>query len=96
MTLKVLVLNSGSSSIKFELFEMPSEKREARGLLERIGEEQSKLTYTMGETSKAIEKKVADHGQGLRLIIDALTDLRDKPRISASKTAIPVAALTKF
>jgi len=74
MTLKVLVLNSGSSSIKFELFDMPAEKREAGGLLERIGEEQSKLTYTMGESKKAIEKKVSDHGQGLRLIIDALTD----------------------
>ncbi len=74
MSLKVLVLNSGSSSIKFELFEMPSEKREARGLLERIGEEQSKLTYTIGETKKVVDKKVADHGQGLRLIIEALTD----------------------
>lgn len=74
MSLKVLVLNSGSSSIKFELFEMPSEKREARGLLEKIGEEQSKLTYNIGESKKVIDQKVADHGQGLRLIIDALTD----------------------
>ena len=74
MTLKVLVLNSGSSSIKFELFDMPAEKREAGGLLERIGEEQSKLTYTIGEVKKTVEEKIADHGQGLRLIIDALTD----------------------
>jgi acetate kinase len=74
MSLKVLVLNSGSSSIKFELFEMPSEKREARGLLEKIGEEQSKLTYNIGDSKKVIDQKVADHGQGLRLIIDALTD----------------------
>jgi acetate kinase len=74
MTLKVLVLNSGSSSIKFELFDMPAEKREAGGLLERIGEDQSKLTYSIGETKKTVEEKIADHGQGLRLIIDALTD----------------------
>jgi len=74
MSLKVLVLNSGSSSIKFELFEMPSEKRQARGLLEKIGEEQSKLTYTIGDSKYTIDQKVADHGQGLRLIIDALTD----------------------
>jgi len=74
MSIKVLVLNSGSSSIKFELFEMPDEKREARGLLEKIGEESSKLTYTLGDDKKVIEKRIADHGQGLRLIIDALTD----------------------
>ena len=74
MSTKVLVLNSGSSSIKFELFEMPAEKREARGLLEKIGEEASKLTYTFGETKKVIDQKVADHGEGLRLIINALTD----------------------
>ncbi|MCL2822380.1 MAG: acetate kinase [Polyangiaceae bacterium] len=74
MSLKVLVLNSGSSSIKFELFEMPSEQRQARGLLERIGEDQSRLTYTLGETKKIIDEKVADHGQGLKLIVKALTD----------------------
>jgi len=74
MSIKVLVLNSGSSSIKFELFEMPSETRQARGLLERIGEDQSRLTYTLGETKKVINEKVADHGQGLRLIISVLTD----------------------
>ncbi|MFW5741438.1 MAG: acetate/propionate family kinase, partial [Myxococcota bacterium] len=74
MSIKVLVLNSGSSSIKFELFEMPAEKREARGLLEKIGEDTSKLSYTIGDAKKVVEQKVEDHGDGLRLIIDALTD----------------------
>ncbi|PIE06297.1 MAG: acetate kinase, partial [Sorangium cellulosum] len=73
MSLKVLVLNSGSSSIKFELFEMPEEKRIVRGLLERIGEDQSKLTFSVSEKKTCIEEKVADHSKGLRLIIDALT-----------------------
>ena len=88
MPLKILVLNSGSSSIKFELFEMPSEKRQARGLLERIGEDQSRLSYTISETKKVVEEKISDHGQGLRLIINALTDyecggLRDISEIGA-------------
>ena len=39
--MKILVINSGSSSIKFELFNMPSRDVEASGALQRIGEEQS-------------------------------------------------------
>jgi acetate kinase len=73
--MKVLVLNSGSSSIKFELYDMPEEKPRGRGLLQRIGESESDLTYSLGSSAKkTISKRVADHGEGLRLIIDALLD----------------------
>ncbi len=39
--MKILVINAGSSSIKYQLFEMPAEKVVAKGLLEKIGEETS-------------------------------------------------------
>ena len=72
--MKILVINSGSSSIKFELFDMPSEKREAKGLLQRIGEPESRLTCTIGEAHHDIAEPVADHEQGLKRIVEVLTD----------------------
>lgn len=86
--MKVLVINSGSSSIKFELFDMPEEKVEAKGLLQRIGESESELGYTLGGNKHEIKKPIADHGAGLQLIIDSLLDtskggLKDISEISA-------------
>jgi acetate kinase len=72
--MKILVINSGSSSIKFELFAMPEERALASGLLQRIGEDQSELGYTINGEKHDVKKPVADHSAGLRLIIDALTD----------------------
>lgn len=43
--MKILVINAGSSSIKYQLFEMPAEKVLAKGLLEKIGEEDSRLNH---------------------------------------------------
>ncbi len=74
MSLKVLVVNSGSSSIKFELYQMPEEKVEAKGLLQRIGEPQSELKCKIGSTEKVVSRPVPDHADGLKLIMDTLTD----------------------
>lgn len=74
MPLKVLVVNSGSSSIKFELYQMPEEKVEARGLLQRIGESQSELKCKIGDHEKVVSRPVPDHADGLKLIMDTLTD----------------------
>jgi acetate kinase len=74
MSLKVLVVNSGSSSIKFELYQMPEEKVEAKGLLQRIGEPQSELKCKIGATEKVVARPVPDHADGLKLIMDTLTD----------------------
>ena len=76
--LKILVINSGSSSIKFELFNMPSQRVEASGALSRIGEvagvQGAELSLKVGGTAREVKQPVADHAQGLRLIMDALTD----------------------
>lgn len=74
MSKRILVINSGSSSIKFELFSMPEERVEASGMLQRIGDDGSVLRYRNSAGEHAIEQPVADHAEGLRLILAALSD----------------------
>lgn len=72
--MKILVINAGSSSIKYQLFEMPAEKVVAKGLLEKIGEETSKLTHSSDTKEHKIETKAADHSAGMKIILDTLVD----------------------
>ncbi|HMK60526.1 MAG TPA: acetate kinase [Dissulfurispiraceae bacterium] len=72
--MKVMVLNAGSSSIKYQLFEMKGGSVLTSGLLEQIGEESSRLKYKWingnGETKESVEEgHIADHSAGLRLIL---------------------------
>ncbi len=71
--MKILVINAGSSSIKYQLFEMPAEKVIARGLLEKIGEETSKLTHSYDSKVHKTNAKAADHLAGMKIILDTLT-----------------------
>jgi len=71
--MKVLVINSGSSSIKYQLFDMLDKSVLAAGLLERIGESKSRLTHhspnEQGQMSKLVKTPaVADHQAGFDLI----------------------------
>jgi acetate kinase len=71
--MKVLVINSGSSSIKYRLFDMTARTVLASGALEQIGETQSRLTHRthnrQSETKKVVMKKpVADHREGFQRI----------------------------
>jgi acetate kinase len=70
--MKVLVINAGSSSIKYQLFEMPAEKVLAKGLLEKIGEETSQLNHFSDSKEYKIKTKAADHSAGMKLILDTL------------------------
>lgn len=73
--MKILVLNCGSSSIKYQLIDMKDESVLAKGLVERIGNEGSVLTHrpSSGEKIK-IEAPVPDHGVGIKLVLEALID----------------------
>ncbi len=76
--MRILVLNSGSSSIKYKLFQMVGREVLASGLVERIGEETSTLTHqavnAQGEiTETHREGRVADHREGMRQIVEALS-----------------------
>ena len=77
--MKILVLNSGSSSIKYSLFEMDDLLVLATGIIEKIGETQSIHQYcladTDGKTQESIEAQlVPDHQQGLANIIQFLQE----------------------
>jgi acetate kinase len=87
--MKILVINAGSSSIKYQLFEMPAEKVLARGLLEKIGEETSKLTHSYDSKVHKIKTKAADHSAGMKIILDTLT----APQIGVIKDISEISAV---
>lgn len=73
--MNILVINCGSSSLKFQLINSESEQCIAKGLCERIGIEGSMITYTPAGGEK--EKKVTpmpDHTEAIRLVLEALTN----------------------
>ncbi|MFH1824152.1 MAG: acetate kinase [Candidatus Firestonebacteria bacterium] len=72
--MKILILNSGSSSIKYKLFEMPGERIIAKGLVEKIGEKSSKINHDAGGKKSEKEEQINNHEKGLKLIIDLLVD----------------------
>ena len=72
--MKVLVINSGSSSIKFQLINMENRQVLAKGLIERIGLSDSVLNYYRGEEKFVVKQDIVNHEQGIHLIVDYLTD----------------------
>lgn len=71
---KILVINSGSSSLKFQLIDMATETMLAKGLCDRIGINDSFLKYTVqGRDSIIINKVMPDHRTALKEAIFALT-----------------------
>ncbi|MGN9841989.1 acetate/propionate family kinase [Nonomuraea sp. H19] len=68
----ILVLNTGSSSIKYELVDVRTQERPARGLVERIGEEKGRLTHRTGDGPPyEREQSFPGHGEGLDAVMEA-------------------------
>jgi acetate kinase len=72
--MNILVINSGSSSIKYQLIEMPSKKVKAGGLIERIGFDNARITYKKGDTTISEELAIENHEQGLSAMNHFLLD----------------------
>ncbi|MFF1731397.1 acetate kinase [Streptomyces sp. NPDC058247] len=76
MASRVLVLNSGSSSLKYQLLDMESGARLAVGLVERIGEETSRLKHTPlagdGGGTREVNGPIADHDAALKAVAEEL------------------------
>ena len=71
--MKILVLNCGSSSIKYKLFDMSSKEVAAQGGIEKIGLEGSFLKFTMPDGSKKVlERDIPEHTVGVELILETL------------------------
>ena len=68
---KILVLNAGSSSIKYQLVDPETGTRLANGLVERIGGEAGQIRHTAGETTIEREFPINDHTEGCRAVVEA-------------------------
>lgn len=75
--MKVLVLNCGSSSIKYKLYDMNGQKELASGGIEKIGLPDSFLKFTLSDGSKqVITQEIKEHTAGIELILKTLTDAK--------------------
>lgn len=74
--MKILVINAGSSSLKYQLIDMDSHSVMAKGLCERIGIDGSNLQHTnvAKDEKTKLEKPMKDHGDAIQMVIDALVD----------------------
>ncbi|HBE05742.1 MAG TPA: acetate kinase [Firmicutes bacterium] len=71
--MKILVINSGSSSLKYQLFDMAQETVLAKGLVERIGSQGSVLTHQANGKKEKMEFESPNHEAALRKVFDVLT-----------------------
>ncbi|KQO11242.1 acetate kinase [Agreia sp. Leaf244] len=67
----ILVVNSGSSSFKYQLIEMTTEEVLASGLVERIGDETGHSKHTTADGSSELDLPIKDHSQGFQVMLDA-------------------------
>ncbi len=72
--MKILIINSGSSSIKFQLLEMPEEEVLCSGMAERIGSDDAIFRYSSDKASEEHQLAIANHAEGLQKITDFLLD----------------------
>lgn len=72
--MKILVINSGSSSIKFQLIDMPSERLICSGLVERIGYDDAVLNYKTDKVNLKDIHSIKNHSEGLKRVVALLLD----------------------
>lgn len=73
--MKILVINTGSSSLKYQLIDMANEYALAKGLCDRIGLEKSFLKHANGDDDAVVtEKDMPNHKVAMQAVVEALTD----------------------
>lgn len=71
---KIMAINAGSSSLKFQLLHMPEEKIIAKGLVERIGMDGTVMAVEFGEEEHTVHPSIEDHADAVREMLSFLTD----------------------
>ncbi|HDX9578340.1 TPA: acetate kinase [Bacillus pseudomycoides] len=71
---KIIAINAGSSSLKFQLFEMPSETVLTKGLVERIGLDDAIFTITVNGEKQTEVTNIPDHGVAVNMLLNKLTE----------------------
>ncbi len=90
--MKILVLNCGSSSIKYQLLEMESSDKStllAKGLLERIGLEMGEFTHKFNGEKHYEQLPIPNHTEGIKIVLNALVD----PKIGVIKDLKEIGAV---
>ena len=88
--MNILVINCGSSSLKYQLIDMDGELVLAKGLVERIGIEGSRIKHeTTGKDKVTIEEPMEDHKRALELVLNAIVD----PNFGAIKSMDEIGAV---
>ena len=72
--MKILVINSGSSSLKYQVINMENEKILLKGLVERIGEKKSSIKHENGTSKYTEELKIPNHEEALKKVMNLLID----------------------
>jgi len=71
--MKIIVLNCGSSSIKYQLFDMDNEEVFAKGVVEKIGLHGSSITNERNDGDKVkLEGEIIDHQQGIEMVVSVI------------------------
>lgn len=71
---KIIAVNAGSSSLKFQLFEMPAEDVIASGIVERIGLDNASFTIKFNGEKFSTVVEISDHAKAVELVLKALVD----------------------
>ena len=72
--MKILVLNSGSSSLKYQVIDMETEKTLAQGNFERIGQPRSFVTHKVNGVKHKFEREAKNHEQAISFVLNRLTN----------------------
>ena len=70
--MKILIVNAGSSSLKYQVVDMDNEEVLAKGVVERINIEGSQLKHSKGKEKFEIKKPIKDHVEATRLVLETL------------------------
>ena len=78
---KIISVNAGSSSLKFQLFDMPQETVLTSGVIERIGLDEGIFTIKVNKEKKTIKQPIPDHTVAVKLLLDALVDWQKEDKL---------------
>ncbi len=73
---KIISVNAGSSSLKFQLFEMPQEEVLTSGVFERMGLEEGIFTIKVNGEKKVVKEPIPDHTKAVEMLLNALVEYR--------------------
>jgi acetate kinase len=88
--MNVLVINSGSSSIKYKLYDMAGELDRARGVIERIGEPEAQISHQVNGHRVELSEPIRDYEHGVRRIIDLLISHGTPPPLKGPEDLVGV------